>query len=114
MNLWFSIDRSWLGNKSLWVSSMGLATVMRVDRNVHEVVSVFPVLWNKRLFELLMNLWFSIDRSWLGNKSLWVSSMGLATIVRINCDIHEIIGILSVFGNQWFLKLLMDLRLGIN
>jgi len=61
-----------------------------------------------------MNLWFSIDRSWLGNKSLWVSSMGLATIVRVDRNIHEIIGIFPVFGNQWFLELLMNFRFGVN
>jgi hypothetical protein len=114
VDLWLVVDGSWFGSETLRMSGVLLTSIMWIDLHVHEIISVLSILWNKRFFELLMNLWFVIDRSWLGSKSLWVSSMGLATIVRVDCYIHEIIGIFPVFGNQWFLELLMNFRFGVN
>jgi len=96
------------------MSGVLLTSIMWIDLHVHEIISVLSILWNKRFFELLMNLWFIIDRSWLGSKSLWMSSMLLPAIVRVDRNIHEIVVLASVFGNQWFLELLMNFRFVVN
>jgi len=114
VDLWLVIDGSWFGSETLRMSGVLLTSIMWIDLHVHEIISVLSILWNKRFFELLMNLWFIIDRSWLGSKSLWVSSMLLATIVRVDTNIHEIVILIPVFGNQWFLELLMNFRFVVN
>jgi len=114
VDLWLVVDGSWFGSETLRMSGVLLTSIMWIDLHVHEIISVLSILWNKRFFELLMNLWFIIDRSWLGSKSLWVSSMLLATIVRVDTNIHEIVILIPVFGNQWFLELLMNFRFVVN
>jgi len=114
VDLWLVVDGSGFGSHTFWMLRVGNTTIMWIDLHIHEVVVFIPVLWNKRFFELLVNLWFVIDRSWLGSHSLWVFGMGHATIVRVDRYIHEIIGILPVFGNQWFLELLMNFRFIVN
>jgi hypothetical protein len=114
VDLWLVVDGSWFGSETLRMSGVLLTSIMWIDLHVHEIISVLSILWNKRFFELLMNLWFVIDRSWLGSKSLWVSSMLLATIVRVDTNIHEIVILIPVFGNQWFLELLMNFRFVVN
>jgi len=114
VDLWLVVDGSWFGSETLRMSGMLLTSIMWIDLHVHEIISVLSILWNKRFFELLMNLWFIIDRSWLGSESLWVSSMLLATIVRVDTNIHEIVILIPVFGNQWFLELLMNFWFVVN
>jgi len=114
VDLWLVVDGSWFGSETLRMSGVLLTSIMWIDLHVHEIISVLSILWNKRFFELLMNLWFIIDRSWLGSKSLWVSSMLLATIVRVDTNIHEIVILIPVFGNQWFLELLTNFRFVVN
>ena len=110
MNLWHGINGSWFRHKVLWMSCMSASILLGL--NIHQVILLISVLWNKRFSKLMMNFRHGINSSWFRHKVLWMSCMSASILLGLN--IHQVILFVSVFWNKWFSKLMMNLWHGVN
>jgi len=110
VDLRHGINSSWLWYKMFGVSCMSASILLGL--NIHQVILLISVLWNKRFSKLMMNLWHGINSSWFRHKVLWMSCMSASILLGLN--IHQVILFVSVFWNKRFSKLMMNLWHGVN